>query len=125
MRKEREGVGWIGERTATGGRRTETAERTRGGVTPTLMLTPMRMVAPPEATVILLKAIPPMDMVIPLMVTAPLMEEEMPGPANPPRPSELVTPTTLTRFREWTKSGLTVEESLVTEEVWPSKRDPC
>ena len=85
----------------------------------------MRMAAPPEATVILLTAILPTDMVTPLMVTAPLTEEEMPGLANPPRPSEeLVTPTTLTRFRGWTKTGLTAVESLAMEQVWPSKRDP-
>ena len=124
-----------GQITVTGERRTVTgiAERTREGVTPALMVTPMvtpmvtLMVTPPEAMVILPTAmvILPMDMVTRLMVTVALMEEEMPGLVNPPRPSELVAATTLTRFRVWTRTGLTVVESLVTEELWPSKPDRC
>ena len=122
-----EEVGRGGERTVTGGRRTETAGRTREGVTPTLTLTHMRTVTPPEVMVILLTAILPTATVNHLMVMAPLTEEEMPGPGNPPRTSELARPTTSTRSRGWTKTGPTVVESLVTEEEedWPSQPGRC
>ena len=124
--EEEEEVELAGERTVTGERRTATEkpEGTREGVIPTLMVTltvapmgtlmvipmailmvlmatPIHMVTPPEAMVIPLTDMEtlPMGMVIPLMDTVALTGEEMPGPANPLPPSELVPPTASTRCR--------------------------
>ena len=96
----------------------------------TPMVTPMRMVTPLEAMVIppTAMAIPPMVMVIHLMATAALTAltgQEMPGRVNLPRPSVSAAPTTSVRSRGWTRTGLTVGESRVMEEVWPSRPGHC